>query len=175
MIKAILNLLKKVYITKSNYKTKIKYLRSLGVKIGDDCHVNSINFSTEPYLISIGNHCSIGFDTQFITHDASVRQFKPGISGGFFGKIAVGNNVFIGNHSIILLNTSIGNNCIIGAGSVVRGKIPDNSVVLGNPAKVVGNVNTVKFFFSSSKGLIQTDGLSVKDKDKLVKQVLNIS
>ena len=54
--------------------------------------------------------------------------------------IRIGNNVFIGKKSIIMPNCEIGNNCIIGAGAVVRGKIPDGSVVIGNPAQIVGDV-----------------------------------
>ena len=47
------------------------------------------------------------------------------------------NNVFIGCNSIIMGGVRIGNNVVIGAGSVVTKDIPDNSVVVGNPAKVI--------------------------------------
>ena len=57
-----------------------------------------------------------------------------------FGKIKIGDNVFIGMNSLILPGTTIGNNVIIGAGSVVRGKIPDNSIYSGNPAVFVANI-----------------------------------
>lgn len=59
------------------------------------------------------------------------------------GEIHIGDNVFIGANSFILPGTEIGNNCIIGAGSVVRGKIPDGSVVIGNPATIVSNVGKI--------------------------------
>ena len=45
--------------------------------------------------------------------------------------------VFVGADCTFLPNTFVGNNCIIGAGSVVRGRFPDNSVIVGNPAKVL--------------------------------------
>ncbi len=53
------------------------------------------------------------------------------------GVICVGNNVFIGNNSILLPGVIIGDNYIIGAGSVVSKNVPENSVVAGNPAKVI--------------------------------------
>lgn len=53
------------------------------------------------------------------------------------GVTKVGDNVFVGMKSIILMGSQIGNNVIIGAGAVVSGNIPDNVVVAGNPAKVV--------------------------------------
>lgn len=55
-------------------------------------------------------------------------------------RIEIGNNVFIGARSFILPGTIIEDNCIIGAGSVLRGRIPSGSVVCGNPAKIVGSV-----------------------------------
>lgn len=172
MIGEVYNSIRRLYYSKTNSKQRIKYLRKLGVKIGKDCHVYSIDFSTEPYLISIGNHTNIGYDVSLITHDAAVRCFKPVISGGFFGKITIGDNVFVGNHSIILPNTVIGDNCIIGAGSVIRGKIPANSVVMGNPGKVISRVSVIQYFYQNSPGLLQTDDLKKREKDKLVKQVL---
>lgn len=51
--------------------------------------------------------------------------------------IIIGDNCFIGGNSIILKGTTIGNNCVIGAGSVVHGYFPDNSIIAGNPAKVI--------------------------------------
>ena len=53
------------------------------------------------------------------------------------GKVTIGNNVFIGADSVVLPNTRIGNNVIIGANSTVTKDIPDNSVAVGNPAKVI--------------------------------------
>lgn len=54
----------------------------------------------------------------------------------------VGNNTLIGMGSIIMNNVSVGNNCIIGAGTVITEgkKIPDNSMVLGIPGKIVRQV-----------------------------------
>ena len=51
--------------------------------------------------------------------------------------IKIGNNCFIGVNSIILKGTELGDNCVVGAGAVVSGKFPSNSVIVGNPAKVI--------------------------------------
>ncbi|MBO4726817.1 MAG: hypothetical protein J5631_00175 [Spirochaetaceae bacterium] len=55
-------------------------------------------------------------------------------------KTVIGNNVFIGMNAIILMGAHIGNNVIVGAGSVVSGTIPDDVVVAGNPARVVRTI-----------------------------------
>lgn len=61
-----------------------------------------------------------------------------------YGKIVVKENVFIGLRVTILPNTTIENNCIIGAGAVVKGFIPAGSVVAGNPAKILCSIQDYK-------------------------------
>jgi acetyltransferase-like isoleucine patch superfamily enzyme len=133
-----------------------------------------MSYSTEPFLIDIGNHVAIAYGTKFITHDGSVWCFKGELEGGIFGKITIGDNVCIGMDCIILLNTTIGNNCIVGAGSVIRGQFPDNSVIIGNPAKVVLNMNIQKMLFRYNPGFVKTNDLAVSEVRKLVKKHFDI-
>ena len=55
------------------------------------------------------------------------------------GCIEIGDNVFIGSNTTVLYNVKIGSNVIIGAGSLVNKDIPDNSVAVGTPARVIGS------------------------------------
>ena len=82
----------------------------------------------------------------FLVHDYSIGSAMKamnceGIIDGhrphFIKEIKIGNHTFIGAKAILLPGTQIGDNCIIGAGTVVKGTIPNNSVVVGNPAKIV--------------------------------------
>jgi acetyltransferase-like isoleucine patch superfamily enzyme len=153
-----------------------KFLRSYGIKIGKGCEIHATGFSTEPFLIEIGDHVSIASGTVFLTHDGSVRIIRdkyPEID--LFGKILIGNNTFIGTNCLILPNTSIGSNCIIGAGSVIRGCIPDDSVAFGNPAKVIMNSNIIKSIFLHHKNCLKTKYLSKKEKMKIIKEHFNLS
>ena len=86
-----------------------------------------------PYLITIGNNVTVT-GARILTHDASLYNV---IGYSRVGKVVIGDNVFIGKDAIILPNTIIGNNVIIGAGAVVAKDINDNSVVVGNPCKVI--------------------------------------
>lgn len=63
------------------------------------------------------------------------------LNWGGYKPIIVGKNSFIGAGSILLPGAEIGQHCIVGAGSVVRGKVEDYSVVSGNPAILVGSTN----------------------------------
>ena len=136
---------------------RIRMLRADGVKIGENCLVHTPYFSTEPYLIEIGNHVAISSGTEFITHDATGWVFgseHPNM--GLFGTIKVGDNVFFGLRCMILPNTKIGSNCVIGAGAVVRGIIPDDSVVFGNPAQVIMRTPMLKKLLVHGKGRLET-------------------
>ena len=61
-----------------------------------------------------------------------------------FGRIVVGNNVHIGTNAIIMPNVTIGNNCIIGCGAIVTKDIPDNSIAVGVPARVIETIEDYK-------------------------------
>src|SRR5262249_60959394 len=51
---------------------RIRTLRGLGLRIGEHCVINTTSFSTEPYVIEIGNHVAISIGCQFITHDPAL-------------------------------------------------------------------------------------------------------
>ena len=124
---------------------RIEYYRKLGVKIGERVSliepISSVIFSSEPYLIAIGDNTTISFDVVFVTHDAATRVIRHLSDGNpetvIYGKIEVGNNCFIGCRSTILPNVKIGDNTIIGACSLVNRDTPSNVIAAGNPCKVI--------------------------------------
>ncbi len=162
-------------LKKASNKVKINYLRRHGMKIGENCVLATMSFSTELYLIEIGNHVAISAGTDFVTHDGAVWCFRDEIKhADIFGKIIIGDNVFIGVNSTILPNTTIGNNCIVGAGSVVRGKFPDNSVIVGNPAKMIMRMSVQRLLYLQNPGLFRTQNLSDSKKAVIIKKHFGI-
>lgn len=134
--------------------TYIKYLRSIGVKIGEDCtiYVPSKTWIDEqyPFLITIGNHVRIADGVKILTHDyawsvlkSKYEDFNYNTGGilGASGAVNIGNNVFIGMNSVINRNVRIGNNVIIGVGSVVTKNCEDNGVYVGNPARRIMEIS----------------------------------
>lgn len=117
------------------------YAKKIGVNIGDGCRlINSPNWGSEPYLITIGNRTEISFDCMFITHDGAtwaIRNEEPYKNIIKFGKIDIGNNCFIGARCIIMPNVAIGDRSIIAAGSVVTKCVPFGEVWGGNPARFI--------------------------------------
>lgn len=163
------------FISKSGSTIRICYWRRQGMKIGSNCIINNVNFSTEPYLIEIGDHVAIAAGTDFITHDGAVWCFREEIKNAdVFGRIKIGNNVFIGNNCTILPNTVIGNNSIVGAGSTVRGQFPENSVIFGNPAKVVLSMSMQKLLYQLNPNFLIIRDLNPKKKKRAIKQHFGI-
>lgn len=174
-LKSTIQKIRNLIFKLGSHDGRIKYYRKQGMKIGQNCFFASMSFSTEPYLIEIGDHVGIAGGTDFITHDGGIWCFRNEIpNADIFGKIRIGNNVVIGSNCTILPNTTIGDNCIVGAGSVVRGKFPGSSVILGNPAKVVTSIDVQKFLYLQNPGLLKTKNMPIKLKTKVIKEHFGI-
>ena len=125
-------------------RNPVRYAKKIGVRIGQGCrllNIHSKTFGSEPYLITIGNHVTVTSGVRFINHDGGMwifRQQEPDIE--LFGPIEIGNNVFLGMNTLILPNVTIGNDCVIGAGSIVTKSIPSGSVAVGTPARVIKSI-----------------------------------
>lgn len=144
VIKNLLNQEVNKLTIQENPSIWIKSLQKRGVDIADDvliAHINTIYIDlTRPSLITIkGNGTRLNKGLEILTHDYATMvminkydEFCPSS-----GKVYIGENVYIGRNVTLLKGTHIGNNCIIGYNSVVMGKIPDNSVAVGCPAKVI--------------------------------------
>jgi len=88
--------------------------------------------------VDIGEHCLIGDMTQIF--DCDFHEIDPARRGAGVGPVepvSIGKNVWIGSRVQILRGVQVGDNSVIGAGSVVTRSIPKNSVAAGVPAKVI--------------------------------------
>lgn len=108
--------------------------------IAPDCYFDNLA------LITLGERVVLSTNVQFLTHDYSVTTAliaagaAPATDVASERPIEIGSNVFIGRNTLVMPGTVVGNNVIVGAGSVVRGSIPDDSIVMGNPAVRIGSL-----------------------------------
>lgn len=109
---------------------------SSGISGGTIVAARSISIGRE---VLLGANVSI-FDTDFHPIKATNRRHSDDLSKIGVAPVVIGNNVFIGANSIILKGSWIGDDCVIGAGSVVHGKFPERVIIAGNPAKIIGKV-----------------------------------
>lgn len=127
----------------------ISALRSYGMHIqGEPIYISSRAWfdGTDYSLISLEDKVVISSHVSVLTHDFSLARARDAIEGrtvspevALIGSVRIGANSFVGRGAILMPGTNIGTNCIIGAGSVVRGEVPDCSIVIGNPGVIVGN------------------------------------
>jgi bifunctional N-acetylglucosamine-1-phosphate-uridyltransferase/glucosamine-1-phosphate-acetyltransferase GlmU-like protein len=112
------------------------------IEVGERCGLSGTTLCAAE-SIAIGADCLFGADTLVTDNDhhalvADLRLSKS-MAGVGVEPIKIGSRVFIGARAIILKGTSIGDDAIVGAGSVVAGDVPAKAIVIGNPARVVGS------------------------------------
>jgi len=113
-----------------------------GLKMGKDCDINpGVAFDiSHCWLIEIGDRVTIAPEAYILAHDAST--FRD-LGYTKIGKVKIENGVFIGARALIMPGVTIGENAIVAAGSVVTKSVEANTVVGGNPAKVIATADAL--------------------------------
>jgi acetyltransferase-like isoleucine patch superfamily enzyme len=113
------------------------------IEVGENSRLNGVYIHAQEG-ITIGKNCVIASGVNIIDSNGHILHSSNRTIGRDEAKeIIIGDNVWIGLNSIILKGTTIGNNSVVGAGSVVKGFFPDNSIIQGNPATVQGKINNI--------------------------------
>ncbi len=116
------------------------------IEIGKNCGISgSTIYSWDS--IKIGDNTRIGANCKIVDNDFHPIDLTPrreGLNEEYTKRapIIIGNDCFIGMNSIILKGTTLGNNVVVGAGSVVHGSFPDNCIIAGNPAKIIKHIDS---------------------------------
>ncbi|MEY8760706.1 sugar O-acetyltransferase [Chryseobacterium tongliaoense] len=110
------------------------------IETGDNFYANHNLVILDCAKVKFGDNVFIGPNCSFYTagHPLDAKQRNEGLE--YAHPITVGDNVWFGGNVVVLPGVSIGNNAVIGAGSVVTRNIPDNVVAVGNPCKVVKTI-----------------------------------
>lgn len=147
--------------------SKEHYARYMGVKIGKGNFINTCFWAmAEPYLIEIGSYCQITDGVKFFTHGGAgaVRDLYPQFDT--FGRIVVGDYVYIGNNTLVMPGVTIGDKVLVAAGSVVTKSVPSNVVVGGNPAKIICTLD--EYVEHNLPFNTNTRGMTDKEKKKIL-------
>lgn len=127
-----------------NGKCRIEVRDKAILTIGDNLGMSDVTITCHE-KITIGNNILLGVGTQIRDTDNHSLDPQDRLNGlDWINKktspIVIKDNVFIGAYSFILKGVTIGENSIVGAGSVVTKDIPDNEIWAGNPAKIVRKI-----------------------------------
>ncbi len=110
------------------------------IEIGNHFFANMNLVILDGAKVTIGENVFIAPNVAIYTagHPFSVSQRIVGLEYAY--PVCIGNNVWIGGNVVILPGVTIGDNCVIGAGSVVTKDIPTNTIAVGNPCRVMRNL-----------------------------------
>ncbi|MFP6844059.1 MAG: acyltransferase [Thalassolituus sp.] len=112
---------------------------SHGVEIGEGTQIGAF-----VGIFTHSSHIAIRlYGRAFINYDSEERL------GYVRNKVIIGKYTFVGAGALILPGATIGDGCVVAAGAVVKGNIPDYSIVIGNPGKIVGMVDRLDSTFIS--------------------------
>lgn len=137
------HLLKKLLgSVKNNFTIEPSFWCDYGynIELGENFYSNHNLVILDGAKVSFGDNVFIAPNCGFYTagHPLSVSERNKGLE--YAKPIKVGNNVWIGANVIVLPGVTIGDNCTIGAGSVVVKDIPANSLAVGNPCRVIRQI-----------------------------------
>lgn len=150
MIMDIKSIIKRIFNYKSTRRWGVRsnsnfiiYLRMSGVKVGENVKFrypkHTVIDMNRPSLIEIGNNVDINDNFTIMTHDFGTYVLRN-LYHDFVassGRVKIGSNIYFGRDVTVLKGVTIGDNCIIGLGSIVTRDIPSNSVAAGVPCRVV--------------------------------------
>lgn len=153
----------KQYLKYTRISSNTKILGSSHLRIGDYCWIGHHCLIDASGGLEIGEGVQISSLNSILTHSShiSIRILGPDfLKTPYSDRLAysrsvvkIGDYTFIGSGAIILPGTTIGKGCVIGAGSVVKGVVPDYSIVVGNPARVVGTTDDQDRQFINEPGI----------------------
>ncbi len=129
-------------------KTKEKFLieqpfhcdYGYNIEIGENFYSNHNLIILDSNKVIFGDNIFIGPNCGFYTpnHPLDAKTRNKGIETAL--PIKIGNNVWLGGNVVVLQGVTVGDNSVIGAGSVVTKDIPSNVVAAGNPCKVIKKI-----------------------------------
>jgi len=155
-----------------NSDSRNKYLKKhqLFKSMGENVFFQPRWIPSDPKLIKFHDNIVVTSNVTFVTHDVfhlGLNQLEKGVFPYEQNPIEIMDNVFIGCNTTILGGVKIGPNVVIGAGSVVTKDVPENSVVVGNPAKVISTFDEYLEKRKKKEQILDNEGLWAKfEKEK---------
>lgn len=107
------------------------------LEVGDDSWIGK-NFSLEGNgKVIIGNYCDLGPGVTCVTGTHKIGKKDRRAGEGYNGTVRIGDGTWIGTKSILLVNNTVGEGCVVGAASIITKDIEANGVYAGCPAKLI--------------------------------------
>ena len=158
----------------SDYEEKEKYMKEVFAECGDNCYIelpfhanwggHHLHFGSNIYVnfnltvvddghVYVGDRVMFGPNVTIATAGHPINSELRGRGLQYNRDVSIGENAWIGAGVVIVPGVHIGKNSVIGAGSIVTKDIPDNVLAVGNPCRVLREINEHdrEFFYKSDK------------------------
>ena len=114
------------------------------ITIGDDSALSGVVICAT-ISVEIGRHVLVGANCTIVDTDfhpiSPIQRREHPTRGAVSRPVRIGDDVYIGTQAILLKGTTLGDGCVVGAGAVVSGVFPANSMIAGNPARIVRQID----------------------------------
>lgn len=111
------------------------------VEVGENTWIGPFTVIDGSGGLQIGKHCTISVGVQLYTHDNMMQTLSGGIDAIERSPVSIGDCTYIGPNCVVKRGVRIGKHCLIGTGSYVNRDLPDFSIAVGSPARIVGEVS----------------------------------
>lgn len=119
----------------------VRFDYGYNISIGKNFYANYDCILLDVCPITIGDNCMLAPNVRLFTATHPLHPVKRNSGLELGAPIVIGNNVWIGGAATIVPGVRLGNNVVVGAGSVVTKSFPDNVVIAGNPARVIKTID----------------------------------
>ena len=158
----------------NNHEILVNFYRNRGTQIGNKCLICTPIMGVDSWLIHIGDNTVISTDVEFVLHDYSISRVIPGKSN-LYGKIVIGNNCFVGARSVLMYGIELADNIIVAAGSVVVNSFSKSNIVIGgNPARIIGSWDSLREKYNNKATYAHSIKEIVKNNPEILVKRKNI-
>ena len=119
------------------------------IEVGRNCFINFGGVFLDNVKIKLGDNCMLGPGVSLYTAGHALHPDSRKFGYEYGMPVTIGDDVWVGGHTIVCPGVTIGSNVVIGAGSVVTRDIPDWSFAAGNPCRVIRKITEAdrKYYF----------------------------